>query len=325
MSIFGSEKIITMSTPEDNVNVFYTGFDLSNFRYDELVDQIQDVIVDFAYGFHKGILEDSYNIRVLRESAKSIYKIKGFEETKQKYVDEDGEFEDEIADKYLKRGEFGELILHLLLRDFHNSVPLLSKIYFKDADGVTVHGFDAVHIAPDLSDPSKSSLWLGESKLYADGKKGVKALTEDIKEHFNEDYLKREFALITKKKNSYISLDQFEYTEKIDDYEEYLKETEYWYDLFDEKNKLQDILSSVTIPMVCTYTSQVFNDHNDENTQSFQDDLQNEITELKAHFDKHLKIPIPIDLNILLLLFPVPSKKELVKKLHMKLDHTQNI
>jgi hypothetical protein len=35
-------------------------------------------------------------------------------------------------DKDLARGEFGELILHLLLRDFHDTVPLLSKIYFKD-------------------------------------------------------------------------------------------------------------------------------------------------------------------------------------------------
>ena len=36
------------------------------------------------------------------------------------------------TEKYKKRGEFGELILHLILRDFFETVPLLSKIYFKD-------------------------------------------------------------------------------------------------------------------------------------------------------------------------------------------------
>ena len=79
----------------------------------------------------------------------------------------------------------------MLLRDFYDSLPLLSKIYFKDSDGHTVHGFDAVHIAPDINDKSKFSLWLGESKLYTNGKAGVKALTKDIEEHFNIKYLRR--------------------------------------------------------------------------------------------------------------------------------------
>ncbi|WP_330558188.1 Hachiman antiphage defense system protein HamA [Acutalibacter sp. 1XD8-33] len=34
-----------------------------------------------------------------------------------------------------RRGEFGELILHLLLRDFKNTIPLISKVYFKDSIG----------------------------------------------------------------------------------------------------------------------------------------------------------------------------------------------
>lgn len=325
MSIFGSEKIINMITPQSDLNIFYAGFDLGAYRYDQLVDQINDVIVDFAYGFHEGILENSYNRATLKESAKSIYGIKGFQDAKKKYVDDDSELTDDIEDKYLKRGEFGELILHLLLRDFHSSLPLLSKIYFKDTDGATVHGFDSVHIAPDLNDPTQGSLWLGESKLYIDGKAGVYNLTKDIEEHFNEEYLRREFALISKKKESYIALDKFEDSNKIDEYEYYLEEKDSWYDLLDGKNKLEDIISSITVPMVCTYSSQVFNNHDNDSSDEFMVELLNEIDELKKHFNKHLTIPIPADINILLILFPVPSKKELVKKLHVKLDHLQNI
>lgn len=325
MSIFGSEKIINIITPQDDLNIFYAGFDFGVYRYDELVDQINDVIVDFSYGFHDGILEDNYNRSILKEAAKSIYGIKAFQDSKTKYVDEDSELADDIEDKYLKRGEFGELILHLLLRDFHSSLPLLSKVYFKDTDGATVHGFDSVHIAPDLNDSTKMSLWLGESKLYKDGKAGVYNLTKDIEEHFNEDYLRREFALISKKKESYIALDRFKDLNKTDDYKSYLEEKDKWYDLLDEKNKLEDIISSVTVPMVCTYSSEVFNNNDNEDAEGFKDELSNEITQIKAHFDKHLKTPIPADINILLILFPVPSKKELVKKLHIKLDHLQNI
>ena len=213
----------------------------------------------------------------------------------------------------------------MLLRDFYNSLPLLSKIYFKDSDGHTVHGFDAVHIAPDINDKSKFSLWLGESKLYTNGKAGVKALTKDIEEHFNREYLRREFALISKKKNNYVALDKFEDLNKKSEYEFFLKKQEEWYDKLDEKEKLQDILSSVTIPMLCTYSSETFNKHTDETLNEFKKDLEQEIKDIEKHFYDNLKSPIACNLNIVLLLFPVPSKKELVKQLHIKLKNIQSI
>lgn len=325
MSIFKSENIISIEKIHDNLNIYYAGFDLGEFEYDRLVQQIQKAIVDFAFGFHDGILEDSYNIDILREASKSIYKIKSFQDAKETYIDKNSEYEDTVEDKYVKRGEFGELILHLLLRDFHDSLPLLSKIYFKDSDGHTVHGFDSVHIAPDIKDKNKFSLWLGESKLYNDGKAGVKALTKDIEEHFNKEYLRREFSLISKKKNGFIDMNKINNKNKEEEYNNFLEQKNYWYDKIDENNKLEDILNSVTIPMICTYSSNTFKKHMDEKTEDFLKDLKEEIKELEEHFSNNLKSPIPIDLNILLLFLPIPSKKELVSKLHTKLDHLQRI
>lgn len=325
MSIFGSKRIINFQQKSEDLNIYYAGFDLGTFRYRELIEQLQKAIVDFAYGFHDGILENSYSIDVLRESAKSLYSIKEFEDARKIYIDDDSLIDDSIEDKYLRRGEFGELILHLLLRDFHNSIPLLSKIFLKDSYGHTVHGFDSVHIAPDVSNPSEFSLWFGESKLYHSGKMGVKALTKDIEEHFNADYLRSEFALISKKKESFIALDKFKDMNKQQEYEEFLKLKDEWYEKLDSANKLEDILSSVTIPMICTYSSDTFNKYTDETSQEFLDELNNEVKNIKEHFDDNLKVPIPISLNIILFLFPVPSKKELVKQLHTKLSHMQAI
>lgn len=324
MSIFNSDKIINVKSPHDKLKIYYAGFDLNEFRKDELVEQILDVLVDFSYGFHNGILEDSYNKRKLKEAARSIYKIDSFQQTKQKYIDENDEFPD-IADKYLKRGEFGELILHLLLRDFHNSLPLLSKIYFKDSRGHTVHGFDAVHIAPDINDKTCDSLWLGESKLYTDGKAGVKELTKDITEHFKKDYLRDEFTLISKTINvGFYTPEQFKDLNKKKEYEDFLIKKDAWLNKIDEKEKLQDILSSITVPLLCTYTSDTFNNHTDETTDEFMESLQNEVEDIEKHFYKHLTIPKPITkLNIILLLFPVPSKKDLVKHLHIEVGKLQ--
>ena len=231
----------------------------------------------------------------------------------------------QIADKYFKRGEFGELILHLLLRDFHNSLPLLSKIYFKDSRGHAVHGFDAVHIAPDTTDNSKYSLWLGESKLYTDGKSGVKELTKDINEHFKKDYLRDEFTLISKTTDvGFYTPEQFKDLNKKEEYEQFLKLKDEWLEKIDESEKLQDILSSVTVPMLCTYTSDTFNKYTDETSPEFLDALKKEVEEIEKYFYKHLSIPNPItNLNIILLLFPVPSKKELVQQLHIKVGNLQ--
>ena len=338
---FASEKLITEHISEADLKTYFVGFDFGKYRYDELVDLILDVIVDFAFGFHEGILSE-YNRKMLIEAAKSIYGIKTkvksdeieiFLEAKKIYVDQNSDIQDEdIEKKYLKRGEFGEVILHLLLRDFIETVPLISKIYFKDTDGGIVHGFDAVHIGPSVSNQSKRSLYLGESKLYTCGKTGVGELISDIKNHFKRDFLRREFALISKKQTSFIKSENYENKNTLEEYKIYLEEKEQWFKLLDERNKLQDILDSVTIPLLCTYTSNAFNSHDNEETKEFIEDYEKEINELKTYFDKEQKRmkeevedgePVKTNLNIILMLFPVPSKKELVKKLHTKLYHQQ--
>ena len=338
---FGSEEVITQHISEADLKTYFVGFDYGKYRYDELTALILDVIVDFAFGFHKGILSNTYNRRLLVEAAKSIYGIKTqtpngakevFEKVKKMYVDEDSELPDDTEEKYLKRGEFGEVILHLLLRDFIETVPLISKIHFKDADGITVHGFDAVHIGPSVLNHSERSLYLGESKLYNCGKTGVRDLIKDIKNHFKRDVLRREFALISKKQTSFIKPEDYKDKNTFEEYNGFLEEKKQWFKLLDEKNKLQDIFDSVTIPILCTYTSDVFNNHSNEETEEFIEDYEKEINELKTYFDRQLKSmkkkveegePVKTNLNIVLMLFPVPSKKELVKRLHTKLYNQQ--
>lgn len=304
---FGSKVIITQHIAEADLKTYFVGFDLGQYRWEPLIDKLLDALVDFAFGYHEGILTNAYNREKLREAAKSIYKIEQYDPSSNadhaKYAGED----DFIERKYGTRGEFGELILHLLLRDFHDTICLLSKIYFKDADGVPVHGFDAVHIHEGTK-----SLWLGESKLYADGKDGVKELTDDVMKHFKEDYLRREFALITKKRHAYVDPNVIPNRDR-------------WFDLIDKDNTLEKILDSVTIPLLCTYTSDIFTKHSSEKTNEFIHDYEVEMRELKKHFDDNKGSPIQTDLQVVLLLFPVPSKNDLLKKVHDRLNHLQRI
>ena len=339
---FNSIDIIHQHISEADLRTYFVGFDFGKFRYDALTEILMDSIVDFAFGYHTGILK-KYDRRKLVEAAKSIYNIKEFSEVKKIYVDNDSLISDcELKDenKYLKRGEFGELILHLLLRDFIGTVPLISKIYFKDADGATVHGFDLIHIGPDLSNHGKDSLYFGESKLYSRkngraGQYGISDLIEDIKSHFKSDFLYREITLIGKKKYAFIPPEEYDDENTRDEYEKFIAAKRYWFDMLNQveqkKAKLQDFLCSVTIPLVCTYQSNLFEKYNDEKSDDFILNYEEEMYQLKDIFDEKLNNiedqigePIKTNLNIILMLFPIPNKKELLKILHQKLFHQQN-
>ncbi len=338
MSVFGSEEVITEHISEADLRAYFVGFDFGKYRLDDLLNILMDVLVDFVFGFHEGI-KQTYTRKILKEAAQSLYKIEVFKQSKKTYLENNGEYEDDIQEKYLKRGEFGELILHLILRDFINTVPLVSKIYFKDSDGITVHGFDAIHIGPNLRKSDCSSIYLGESKLYKDGKKGVEALLNDIEEHFTKDFLKREFMLIGKKKNAFLKLEEYIDLNTKDQYEEFLRQKEYWFDELDrvanQNGKLQDLFSSVTIPLLCTYTSEVFSNHTNDENEEFIREYEREIRYLKEIFYNKFKElqkkyknsgePIHSDLNVIVMLFPVPNKSELVKELHRKLSKIQGI
>ncbi|ANF94650.1 DUF1837 domain-containing protein [Paenibacillus bovis] len=312
-TIFGSEKVIIQQISEVKLRSYLVGFDIQDdntykYRFSHLINLLQSALPEFAFGFHEGeVIPISQSINLICEAANAIYKIDEFKEAKKIYIDGNSNIgDDDIDKKYLKRGEFGELILHLLLRDYYETIPLLSKIYFKDSLGVPVHGFDAVHIHP-----ATRTLWLGESKLYTNGQKGVEALIEDIESHFKHDYLNQEFTLISKK-IKHLPADN-------------IPEKEYWLDLMDRNQTLKNVISSINIPLICTYSSELFTKYNNEEDLDFLKEYEQEVRSLLQHFDTKNLHPLKTQLNFILLLFPVQSKNELVKRMHKKLYTLQGI
>lgn len=276
---FESNLVFDECISDARLRAYSVGFEVNKFRLQPLVDVIADVIPEFALGYHAGESIPLTHLRKkLKEAAKRVY----------------------TTDNYQKRGEFGELILHLLLRDYFGSTSLISKIYFKDADNATVHGFDGVHV---VVNSNEKSLWIGESKLYTDGKAGVKDLAKDVVHHLERDYLRREFSLIsTKLPSNYPDI-------------------EHWRTLLHEHQRLDKVMDSISIPVVCTYSSSIFDAHSD-NTKEYINAFVAECKELnKIFLAKHVRT----DVNVILLLLPVPNKDELVSKLDERLKHMQAI
>lgn len=276
---FKSDLIIKEYISESTIKAYHVGFDNNKFRLEPLVDVIRNVIPEFSLGYHCGqSIPLTEIVERLKEAAETVY----------------------LTEKYQNRGEFGELILHLLLRDFHNTIPLISKIYFKDSHNVPAHGFDGVQITID---GEGKKLWLGESKLYKTGKAGVKDLANDIVKHVNADYIRREFNLISRKLPSEVP------------------EIDYWRNLMDKHQRLDTVFSNIVIPMVCTYNSELFKKHNDNTNEYFQDFKE----ECQNLFNTFNNAKPASSVEIILLLLPVPDKDVLNSELDKRLKSMQKI
>lgn len=305
------KNVLNCKVNNANLHSYFIDFDLNdNGEFEQMLKEfvklLTEEIPNFALGYHQGMMVAQEEIlRVLTEAAKSIYKIDAYEKTAEIYLKGES-WEDDLQNKYLKRGEFGELILHFILKYFFNTHPLVAKVYFKDSYGHAVHGFDSVHIDTQLQ-----TLWLGESKIYTDGKRGIDALIEDLFEHFNGDYFDSEFTIISKR-----------ITDTKTNLEDANIKPEKWIELLNKYNKLSDKLTKIVVPMFCAYETKIFS--NDHKSQNFEEEYIKEITKLNERFiDKKQNHPWNAHLNIVVILVPLESKKKLITALHRKLKILQ--
>lgn len=308
--IFDKQKIIVSKISEADLDSFLVDMDIgddgaSYYPLKELANSIINTIPEYVFAqYENPEIPQTDAVEKLREAAKSIYKIRDFDVMRRWYLQREEAAKVEIEQLSAnRRGEFGELLLHLLLRDFKGTIPLVSKVYFKDAAGVPAHGFDAVHISPN-----EKILWLGESKFYADGKSGIRELLGDLSKHFTRDFLDEQFIIIKKnlENNSIPQRDE-------------------WIKTLNDCSKLRDKIRMINIPMLCTYPHDIYQHFSDLNEPNAITYHEVNVRELKRYFDENNKHPLQNQLNVILLLFPIRDKEELVTILHEKLWHMQSM
>jgi hypothetical protein len=208
------------------------------------------------------------------------------------------------SQKFEKRGEFGELFLHIAIRQVHNSLPAISKIYYKSARNDTVKGFDAVHV---VGTPDDLELWLGEAKFYEDIDAAIRDVIEELGNHLATDYLRDEFLLITG---------------KIDDswpHAATLKK------LLSPNMSLDEVFSRACVPVLLTYDSDCLTRYN-KCTDEYKAEFKIEVTKHYRSFVQRLKGKrIPAEVRIHLFLLPLHTKKVLIQELDEKLKIWQQL
>lgn len=204
------------------------------------------------------------------------------------------------TEKYKSRGEFGELFLHMILRQIYKSTPAISKIYFKDSVNHTVKGYDAVHI---VQIDGKLELWLGEVKFYNSDTQAIRDVIAEIQEHTKQDYLRNEKMLLANKidpdSSFYPTLSK----------------------LLDQNTSLDELFDCACIPILITYDSNTLKNHN-KITDNFNKELEEEVLAIRQKIEKktsNLNLPVKIHLFLL----PLQKKSVLIQKLDEQLKRLQ--
>jgi hypothetical protein len=252
-----------------------TGYERGGWNNNGLADYMFEYLPDFALRYEElGPVGHEMWVPKLVEAARSVY----------------------TTDKFKRRGEFGELLLHAVLREIWETEPAVSKIYYKDGPNVTVKGFDSVHVA--LAPGHSLELLLGEVKFYKAINRALTDVAKELRAHFeNDEWLRSEFIAVTRKIDS-----TWPHTVE-------LKK------LLHRRRTLASIIKRVRVPVLLTYESSCVEMHDDCHEQ-YCADLTAEITEIQEQFAGRA---LPTDVVIDLLLVPMHRKADLLGALEKRL------
>ncbi len=264
---------------DPSLAAFCAGYEQNEWRSKQLASHLLDWLPEFALKNSEWQGLQAHNARkLLSKAAQSIY----------------------TSPKYKSRGEFGEILLHIILRQYCKSVPAISKYYYKDSRNDTVKGFDAVHI---VGNDDNWELWLGEVKFYNRISAAIKDVVEELRDHVDADFLRAEFTAITNK----LDADWCD-TSKLQL-------------LLNKNTSLDDIFKVVRIPVLLTYDSSVVAGHSSV-CDKFKAEFEKEVL---AHRQAFANANLPANLTIHLFLLPLKDKATLVAQMDEALKQCQAI
>ena len=252
------------------------GYEQKQWRDEAMANYLFEWLPEFALKYSE--LEDfnsGTGMRLIKKAAKTVY----------------------TTDKYQKRGEFGELLLHALIREVFSSEPAISKIYYKTAANDTVKGFDAVHV---VENSGELELWLGEVKFYKKLREAIRDVVPELKKHTERDYLRDEFILIASKID-----DAWAHADKLRQ-------------LISERTSLDVLFKRTCVPVLLTYESDCVDKHT-ESCSSFSSTVRDELEDAYKAFCGQALPKIKVHL----FLVPMHKKEALVRVLHEKLEGLQ--
>lgn len=268
----GNDELVVVSRSEFvGLNV---GYESLEWRYDAFTEHLFQWLLEFVlpYSDLKKI-NHANAVAAITKAANIVY----------------------ATEKYQNRGEFGELILHAILRELFDTEPIVNKMYFKSAVNDTVKGFDAVHARCD--DDGCLELWLGEVKFYTEIGDAIHDVSGEITSHLCRSKLREEFMCVGN---------------RVDPAWPHAQEVNM---LFDPKTSLDDVFKVMCVPVLLTYESQTVQSAK-KISDVFLSTLRDELERHHASFRQKI---LDVSVKVVLVLLPLDSKQKLVDSLNARL------
>lgn len=312
----GTSGVFIMKIQESDINTILLNTDyddkgLLQYAYDNFAEAFSDNILEYAFSYVSIPREEM--TKKLREAAKSLIKLHEVEKLKF-YFDNnipETDWDKEFRKWYERKGVFGEVILHLVLKEFKDTIPLISKLYFKDSFAQEAKGFDAVHVSKD-----GTTLWLGETKFYKAWKSngvlkgGVDELASDLKKHFSKDYLSEQYVIIKRGLET-----QYAHPKR-----------EYWLEKLSKPILLKDVFQYIKVPLLCIYEDSIAKEYLQTVDEAVRDAgiLSHTIT-VRDYFSSINDHIMKEHMQTLLILMPVEAKNKIIRYMLDRIWHMQSI
>jgi hypothetical protein len=264
---------------EPNLSAACAGYELGEWRRRQLSKHVLQWLPEFALRYSEWKnLSHADAVAKVAKAALAVYS----------------------SPNYQRRGEFGEILLHILLRQHIHTIPAISKIYFKDSSNDPVKGFDSVHI---VDRNGALELWLGEVKFYKHIRQAIRDVVEELRRHTERNYLRSEFAAIVNKLD-----DQWPRGQELRE-------------LIANNRSLDQIFSALCIPVLLTYDSEAVANHSSV-TADYREAFAREVISHRESFCDNLP---ELPMRVHLFLLPLKNKDELAEEMDRDLRAAQSL
>ena len=193
-----------------------------------------------------------------------------------------------------KRGEIGELLLHIVCVTEYRAQAFVSRLFYKMRSNDQVTGFDSALVTYD-EQTDEVELWLGEAKFYKDTGQAIAAALSSLQTHLDQGFLEETKILIGPK----IEPSSPGY-EKLQ-----------W--LFDDGNTLDELMSRIVIPVLVASESPAAGDFDAE---KYEELVIEEYVYVKGRFEGSA---LAGRAKIVVIYVPLASKQVLVDEFIRKL------
>lgn len=312
----GCSGVLILKIDEEDVNTIFLNTDYDDnavlqYAYDNFANVFSENVLEYAFAYAQ--VPPTQITRKLREAAQSMIKLHDIQILRNYLTDNipEEDWDTDFLRWYEKKGIFGEVILHLVLKEFKATIPLISKLYFKDSFAQEAKGFDSVHVSAN-----GETLWLGETKFYRAWKKhgvvkgGIDELVEDLKKHFTKDYLSEQYVIIKRGLET-----EYEHPQRAA-----------WIEKLNKPILLKDVFQYIRIPLLCVYEDGIAQDYLQPISEAAKNaGIITHTTKVRDYYNSINTFPHKEQVETLLILMPIEAKRKIVKCMLEKIWHMQNI